>query len=344
MAIIAAGCVLAASRQADAQDAPAAWLKKPTSEDLIGVWPPSAAQSGTGGQATISCIVTLQGTLRNCVVVSETPAGSGFGQAGLVLAPQFLMKPATKDGKPVESMVNIPIKWPELNRTFTGSRTPSVPPLGDPPSRIIGRVVWETAPTVGEVLAAYPAKARAAKISGHATIDCTFTADGTLHECETLREDPAGNGFGLAARKLAAKFVGPKLDGAGQPLKGAHVQVPIVFAAESLDSGAVIGKPQWTALPGFADLTDAFPKEAIKADILKGRVVLHCTVGVAGALTDCDVRSEEPLGYGLGKATASLMGKFRVSVWSEEGLPTVGGTVNVPIRYDLSDRPPAPKP
>jgi len=344
LAAIAGGWIAAAPAPSFAQDTPPSWLKKPTEDDLMGVWPQSVAQSGAAGSAVIRCIVTVQGTLRDCTVVSETPPGSGFGQAGLTLTSQFLMKPATKDGKPVESPVNIPIKWPELDRHFTGSRTNSIAPLGDPPSRIIGHVVWEKAPTVGEVLAAYPARAKAAKITGHATIDCTFNAQGALHHCDTVLEEPAGQQFGLAARKLATKFVGPKLDGAGRPLAGAHVQVPFVFAAESLDSAAVIGKPLWTALPGFEDLTDAFPKDAIKANIVKGRVVLRCTVGPGGALSDCDVRSEEPAGYGLGKATVGLVGKFKVGVWSAEGLPTVGGTVNVPIRFDLSDTLPAAKP
>jgi protein TonB len=98
------------------------------------------------------------------------------------------------------------------------------------------------------------------------------------------------------------------------------------------------------ALPEADDLLGVFPKDALKANVLKGRVVLGCTIAPTGELTGCTVRSEEPAGYGLGQATAGLVGKFKVSIWSAEGLPTIGAALNVPIRYDLSDAQSAAKP
>ncbi len=55
------------------------WLRRPTQADLIAVYPREAYQKGQGGTATLNCVVTVQGALRDCAVTAETPAGAGFG-------------------------------------------------------------------------------------------------------------------------------------------------------------------------------------------------------------------------------------------------------------------------
>jgi hypothetical protein len=193
---------------------------------------------------------------------------------------------------------------------------------------------------------AFPDKARTAKVSGLATLDCTITKTGAVGHCLNLQEAPVGYGFGAAARKLTAKFQGPTVDGAGASLAGAHVQLPFNFAAESLENETqIVGKPQWMALPNSVDLVTVYPKDAAKAGVFKARVVLGCAVSATGGLEGCQVESEDPVGYGLGKATLSLAATFRLGIWSAEGLPTIGGKVRVPIRYDITDnRSAAPKP
>jgi periplasmic protein TonB len=57
------------------------------------------------------CLVKVTGELSNCKVVSEDPAGKGFGQAELKLASRMHMKPPVRDGHPVEGLVTIPFKW-----------------------------------------------------------------------------------------------------------------------------------------------------------------------------------------------------------------------------------------
>src|SRR5262245_12432033 len=87
------------------------WLKRPTAEMLRAAWPAAAAKKGIGGKTVISCKVSVAGALFDCKVAEETPAGSGFGAAAIAMTPQLLMRPATLDGKPVVSEMNIPFNF-----------------------------------------------------------------------------------------------------------------------------------------------------------------------------------------------------------------------------------------
>ena len=339
VAVAVGAAALAVGLPAPAQDTHADWLKRPSLQDIMAVYPPGAISQGLSGKATIRCVVTVQGALRACQVVSEKPPGSGFGNAAITLTPQLLMKPALHGGAPVESSVDIPFDFPSPAAT-TGSHLPGASPLEGIPTRVYSNIPWSQAPSVADIVAAFPKKARDQKLSGRTTLDCMITRAGGLASCDTINEEPRGYGFGTASHALAGRFQGPTSDGKGQSLQGAHTQVLVAFPADYLgNSNPQIGKPQWTGLPSAEDFNAAFPAAAAKAGILKARVVLTCLVVAGGALTDCQAASEDPPGYGFGAGAASLAGKFRVTLWTAEGLPTVGGRVSVPIRYDLQQVP-----
>ena len=64
------------------------------------------------GRAELNCEVTAKGTVANCTVVSEDPAGQEFGAAAMKLTRYFKMRPQTRDGTPVGGAhVNIPIAF-----------------------------------------------------------------------------------------------------------------------------------------------------------------------------------------------------------------------------------------
>lgn len=318
-----------ASTPAIAQDREADWLRRPTADDIKAVWPREAWRTGQGGKATISCIVTVQGTLRDCKVLAEEPADVGFGSAATVLTKQFVMRPAMRDGKPIESMVRIPINFP----TFAPDAA-RLPPSTS--SLVYSHLPWKKAPTYSEVLAAYPAKARAEKVGGIASLDCKIGKDGGLAQCRTLKESPKGYGFLGAAKDLAPLFVTPTATSKGESIVGSRAHLTVTFAAAALESPyPVIGRPKWIAVPAINDLAAVVPAKAKAAKVYKARVVMDCRVVADGKVDACAVESEDPSDLGYGAAAIQLSPYFRLAVWTEEGLPTVGGKVTIPLRFDL---------
>ncbi len=110
----------------------------------------------------------------------------------------------------------------------------------------------------------------------------------------------------------------------------------VTFAPEMLDpEKRVIGKPHWTQLPSAGAVVDGYPAEARNKGISGARVLMNCVVGPGGTVQDCQVASEAPAGLGFGQAAQALASHFRLTVWTDEGLPTVGGRITLPIRYQL---------
>jgi hypothetical protein len=318
------------------------WLKKPTASSLIAVYPTAALRKGVAGSALIHCVVTIVGSLRDCLVVREDPPDMGFGAAAIALTPQFEMTPGTIDGKPFEAKVNIPINWERPSATVRalGSRIPTKP---EPGETVLSQVSWSAAPTVAQVSEAYPQKARVTRIGGLVTLSCSFGHSGSIRDCMALDESPKGYGFGRAAKSLASDFSGPASLSDGRSTYQDSTQIVVAFSPEMIDGKSpVIGVPIWTHLPSALDMAAALPKAASAAHVDAGHVVLGCDVAAGGHLANCTIQKETPEGLGLGAAALALSGQFQVSVWTAEGLPTVGGHVNVPIRYDLGNSAGAP--
>jgi TonB family protein len=71
-----------------------AWQQVPDADDLAKLYPPDAARAEATGKATLSCLVTADGSVTGCSVIGETPPGLGFGDSALAMTDKFKMNPA----------------------------------------------------------------------------------------------------------------------------------------------------------------------------------------------------------------------------------------------------------
>lgn len=302
------------------------WARRPTESDLRKVFPVEAYKRGISGMALIECISTVQGALIDCLALEEAPANMGFGGAAIALTPQFMMKPAEWRGAPAPSIVRIPINFKMFGRGAVGESKRVAPP----------NLAWMEAPTYADVVAAYPKKARAERVGGRATLACGMTREGRLSNCEVISSNPRNYGFDGAARALAKSFrLQVTTPGDVAAARDLMFHLPVTFDPGMLDQKEpVVGKPNWAALPEADAIVAAF--EGLKAPGTV-RVQLRCVVQPAGYVGQCTVGSEQPAGIGAGTAALSLAPSFRLTTWTAEGLPTVGSTVTIPLRYEPGD-------
>jgi TonB family protein len=95
------------------------WAATPDGRELSRSYPAMAAALGIEGHVVITCMVNVDGSTRDCRVVSEDPPNLEFGKAALAVAAHFKFRPMTLDGQPVpDGVVKIPLKFaaPEITR------------------------------------------------------------------------------------------------------------------------------------------------------------------------------------------------------------------------------------
>lgn len=88
--------------------------------------------------------------------------------------------------------------------------------------------------------------------------------------------------------------------------------------------------PGWTKTPSLAEMTAAYPPEALAANFA-GLATIECTVDDRGGLKDCVVISEGAPGFGA--AALAVASKFQMPTKAPSGAPTAGRTVRFPIQW-----------
>jgi TonB family protein len=313
---------------------PPDWLRKPTQDELYGVWPLAAKTKGVGGDAKISCIVTEEGLLTDCSVADEHPAGMGFGEAAVTLSNRFLMIPAKVDGKPVRSRVTIPINFRDdagAPTAKTGSR------LVMPPDSflILTNPVWLSAPSAQQLAGAYPAFDPGKEVAGHVVMQCRVAKDGSLRFCETVSEQPGGRGFARAARSMTALFKADLSQAPPGKTDEIRVNLPIEFETPAeRDARRTLADYAWIRVPAPDQLGQAFPTAAAKAGAPTGRAVLDCVADAHGALTNCQLVEETPPGLDFGPSALKVAAGMAVNPWTSEGLPVDGTHLKFAIRLN----------
>ena len=306
------------------------WLQKPTGNDIANVFPKKAIKDGVGGKATIDCQITLEGFLQNCKVLSESPQGYDFGLAGLQLAPQFLMKPKIRGGKPVAGgSVRIPINWGAPNPSSMMNSTTIVL---DPP--------WTQVPTQAQIDAAWP-KAAAGQPSGQAALRCALDKTGVLRSCEVISEKPRGQGFGKAAQSLSKAFRITFDPADAKATKTFKIDVPFRFRDPALPDTRKLSKPRWIRSLSPEGMASVYPQAAVKAGVKSGEAAVTCAVTATGELIDCQAVRETPAGLDFGAAAMKAAAVMRMNPWTKEGDTVEGLRITLPISFTFDDSVPA---
>ena len=312
------------------------WVRTPNDSELIRYIPSNSAAEG--GRVLLHCYVTNRGLMDRCGVVSETPAGHGYAGAALALTDLFVMSPMTVDGEPVGGAdINIPIHWEGSGRPSNLALNLTVKVFGS-------AAPWLAAPTVAEMSAAYPKSAMGKIAAAHVLMRCGIRGDGSLEDCESVSELPAGKGFAHAASGLIRDFRLPPAN-KGDSYSNLRVDVPFDFRDPGQAAPPVeIHDPIWIKQIKPDSITALFPAAAIKAGYKVGRASVECTVATDGTLSGCAIATEDPADFGFGDAAMEVASVMQMSPWTKQGAPVEGARITLPIKFVLPDEAPATAP
>lgn len=230
---------------------------------------------------------------------------------------------------------------------------PHPPATAPSPSPAVEAPYWLRAPSVEEMIKAYPAEARAAGVGGRAEIDCIIAADGVLTACAVARELPEGQGFGAAALGLAPQMQLGAENRAGPRFAAGRVRIPFVWRTTAcpalfpsvMEDAAppesapvrswarpysIISSPDWTRRPSAEDMVRYYPERAWRQRVA-GKTVIRCTVTAMGTLSDCRIVSETPEGEDFGSASLKVARFFKIKPMTDDCGNATGATVRIPL-------------
>ena len=301
----------------------------PASEYFSSSYPANAMRRGLGGQAVLECAINRDGGLDRCEVVSETPAGWGFGDAALGLSPGILATKGLPDVDGARPTIRFPVTWP--------TQAPHPLLQGDDTGHLL-HTRWLAAPSFADLMAAYPKKQ--AGSGGYVALSCVvLRRSGRLGECHVLIEDPVGSGFADAARSLTGKF---RASIPQAMRRNADIWTELRFrfpANPAAGSGRIIDEPPWFADTPGADTGVALPSPTPGSDAPAPRfAVLDCGVAPDLRLEGCQVIEDRGPEALTADGARKLVSGKRVSAWSEEGEPVDGARVKLTVSLPTLQR------
>ncbi|THD53711.1 TonB family protein [Phenylobacterium sp.] len=332
------------------------------SGDFVAVWPALAYQTGAEGRVRLNCKVDTHGLAETCHVVSESPAGKGFGAAALELRPTFKLVPRKgPDGQPVTAPMTLNLTFvppakelvgtvgssaeiPRMQargdtRAFVDSQTSlRGNPLAMRKVTMVDDPVWTAAPNFDDLAAAYPATGGGAEgyVAAHCKVDRAGPKAGLLQQCGAIKEAPHDAGFAKAALSLTPKFrIAPEALARAPHGADLWVDVPIRLPPPAEIADRTVMAPIWVASFDPRATPKLFPPEAVAGGLSTGRGVARCDVGPDGALTACAPEPGDPDGLGFSEAAVKLASAMKMNLWSADGAPVEGGVVHIPIRLNL---------
>ncbi|MGZ3273659.1 MAG: TonB family protein [Caulobacteraceae bacterium] len=357
--VIGAALALANSTQSFAQtpknDTNPDWLKKPTLDDLMAVFPSQALKQGVSGKAIIKCIVQTTGLTRACSVVKEDRPGLGFGPAAVVLSRTFLFKPAMRDGQPVEAEVTVPINFKTYGKVDDegsvasdsggASRIQRSTPTS---TTVLGAAIWSKTPTMTRILSEIDKKVGDKFANGQVVLQCRLDKKtGKLSGCIVGNASPGMAQFSGVAKSLSADFQADPT--ALESFKG-NLVINLAFAFPDMSSPEwskrYLTHPTWTRTISPDVDKATFPEAAAKAGLKTGSATVDCVVRADGVLSQCEVVRESTPDVGFGEMAKRIAETFAANPWDDDGLPVDGAHVRMPVtmNYEPPADPPPPPP
>jgi hypothetical protein len=194
------------------------WRQAPTFEQVDAAWPVTAGDRATGS-AALRCTVGVDGLLEACAVAGEVPARSAFGEAALTLASSFSVEVAA-DGQSPDPAYDVLVSFRFHNPSSPAGQT-----------RQIDKPDWIDSPGQQEIMAAFPAEAKAASVKeGVGVVICQVAERGQLVGCAASQEAPEGLGFGRSAVALAKGMRLAPWTKDGRPVVGGRIKFSIRFS------------------------------------------------------------------------------------------------------------------
>jgi TonB family protein len=94
-----------------APETPVTWQVEPKPGDFSTTATPGVWRLGGKGEVVMNCLNARMGALHDCMVVYQDPPGVGFGAMALRFQGFLKLNPATVGGRPIESGLDIAIKF-----------------------------------------------------------------------------------------------------------------------------------------------------------------------------------------------------------------------------------------
>jgi|GEM_PF-3012463 len=172
----------------------------------------------------VSCTPRLGPGGLACTVLEESPQGSGFGAAAILVASRLNAPPR----------VDAPLNPLTMSMTFCfdpSTRCTDTPSIGETAERLEDAVLANIVegPRLGDLSYFYPRAAWRAGIEGSVNVQCRVRRRARYDDCIVISEEPRGWGFGAATVALMADSRAPLVTNDGRSLVGHLIIVPVSF-------------------------------------------------------------------------------------------------------------------
>jgi TonB family protein len=178
-------------------------------------------------------------------------------------------------------------------------------------------------PTDAEVMAAWPAAAKARNLGGSAVIHCTVTPDGALADCAVMIERSHA-GFGAALLSLMPRFkIRPFPAGEAPDRSDMVITASWPQASSAAD---------WETPPKAGDFSTSYTPAAWRAST-PGEATMNCFEAKTGTLHDCMAVYQDPVGKGFGAMVLRFASFLRLKPAMLDGKPIETG-INIGMNFE----------